>query len=65
MTLRVRVLRNFLEEASQSARRARGTEIRLLSTVNVRQLQKELDNMSRELRLLDNSIQAANWQTEL
>ena len=28
-------------------------------------LQKELDNMSRELRLLDNSIQAANWQTEL
>lgn len=65
MTLRVRVLRNFLEEASQSARRARGTEIRLLSTVNVRKLQKELDNMSRELRLLDNSIQAANWQTEL
>lgn len=65
MTLRVRVLRNFLEEASQNGRRARGTEIRILSTVNVRQLQKELGNMSRELRLLDNSIQAANWQTEL
>ena len=28
-------------------------------------LQKELDNMSRELRLLDNTIQSINWSTDL
>ena len=32
---------------------------------NVKTLQKDLDNMSRELRLLDNAIQSLNWSTEL
>ncbi|MDD5907739.1 MAG: DIP1984 family protein [Clostridiaceae bacterium] len=65
LTLRLRILRQFAGEASQTARRARNSEIRIVSAVNVKSLQKELDNMSRELRLLDNTIQALNWSTEL
>ena len=41
------------------------SEIKLLSAVNVRELQKQVDQMAKELRVLDNSIQAANWATEL
>ena len=65
LTLRLRILRQFAGEASQTALRARNSEIRIVSAVNVKSLQKELDNMSRELRLLDNTIQALNWSTEL
>jgi hypothetical protein len=65
LTLRLRILRDFADHASQTGRRARGTEIKIISTVNVKSLQKELDNLSRELRLLDNTIQALNWSTDL
>ena len=65
LTLRLRILRQFAGQASTTALRARGSEIRIISTVNVKALQKELDNLSRELRLLDNTIQSINWSTEL
>ena len=65
LTLRLRILRDFADHASQTGRRARASEIRIVSTVNVKALQKELDNLSRELRLLDNTIQALNWSTDL
>lgn len=65
LTLRLRILRQFAGQASMTAHRARNSEIRIVSAVNVKSLQKELDNMSRELRLLDNTIQALNWSTEL
>lgn len=65
LTLRLRILRQFANQASQLAHRSSHSEIRIVSTVNVKTLQKELDNMSRELRLLDNAIQALNWSTEL
>ena len=45
--------------------RATRSEIRIRSTVPVAQLQKTVDQMSRELRLLDNQIQQTNWTTEL
>lgn len=65
LRLRLEILRNFISEASQNTRRARGSEIRVLSTVNVKNLQRETDELSRDLRLLDNAIQATNWSTEL
>ena len=45
----------------------RGTvgEIRIKSTVNVRQLQKQADALSKELRELDEAIQEKNWTTDL
>ena len=65
LTLRLRILREFANQASQTGRRARASEIKIVSTVNVKSLQKELDTLSRELRLLDNAIQSLNWSTNL
>lgn len=57
--------REMANIASQVGHRATRTEIKLLSTVDVKDLQKQADQMARELRLLDNAVQAANWTTEL
>ena len=47
------------------AGRARGTEIKVLPTLKVADLQKTVDKLSKEIRLLDNSLQATNWSTDL
>ncbi len=65
LKLKLSAYRDLVYNASQLGRRATHTEIKLLSTVNVKELQKQVDQMAKELRLLDNSIQAANWATEL
>ena len=65
LTLKLSAYRDLAYSASQLGRRATHTEIKLLSAVNVKDLQKQVDAMARELRLLDNSIQAANWATDL
>ncbi|MBQ9265399.1 MAG: DIP1984 family protein [Clostridia bacterium] len=58
-------LRSFLDAASALSDRARQSEIKVISTVNVAALQKELDQRSKALRELDARIQAANWTVEL
>lgn len=65
LTVKLGAYRNLAQSASQVSRRATRTEIKLLSTVNVKELQKQVDQMAKELRLLDNSIQETNWNTEL
>ena len=65
LSLQLSVYRNLINEASQSARRARGTEIKIVSAVNVRALQKKADGLAQELRRTDNRIQELNWTTEL
>ena len=45
--------------------RSRGDEIRQLSAVDVKALQKKVDALSRDYRILDNRIQAANWTADL
>ena len=62
---RVSILRGFLQEASQRIYRARGSEILIRSTVDVRKLQKRLDRESADLRELETRIQGLNWLTEL
>ena len=59
------ILREFLDAASALADRASRSEIKIASTVNVRELQKELDEKSKALRGLDAKIQAANWLFDL
>lgn len=59
------ILRNFLDSASALVRRRTAGEIRVKSTVNVRELQKQADGLARELRQLEESIQEKNWTTEL
>ena len=41
------------------------SELRLVSTVNVAELQRQIDQLSRQYRELDAQIQALNWATDL
>lgn len=65
LSIRLCAYREFLSQASQLAHRATRTEIKIVSTVNVKEIQKSVDELSKELRLLDNQIQATNWNVEL
>lgn len=58
-------LRNFLVNASALVQRRTASEIRIRSTVNVRELQKQVDGLAKQLRELDETIQEKNWTTEL
>ncbi len=51
--------------ASQGASRARHSEIRILPEIAVASWQKQIDQMAKELRQLDNCLQKTNWKTEL
>ena len=65
LKLRVRTYHNFLMSASSLTQRGMRTEIRVLSAVPVPEYRKKTDDLSRQLREVDNAIQAANWTTEL
>ena len=65
LAVRLAAYHDLISEASHSVYRARNSEIRILSSVDVRLLQKEADRMSAELRTLNNTLQAANWSEEL
>lgn len=57
--------REFLQAASNLSSRATRSEIRIVSAVDVPTYRKKADDYARQLRELDNTIQAANWTTEL
>ena len=65
LSLRAEAYRRLVEEASQNTHRATRTEIKILSAVDVPALQRPADDASRELRLLDNTLQATNWTADL
>ena len=62
---RLRIMRNFLDAASCKIDRYSKAEIRILSTIPVADIQKELDRYSKELREVNENIQELNWTTEL
>ena len=62
---RTSIMRSFLDAASTKVDRYSQKEIRILSTVRVSALQKQVDAVSKQLRELDEQIQAMNWTTEL
>lgn len=61
----VRIMRNFLNIASEKVNRYSKTEIVIKSTVDINEYQKKLDTLSMELRQIDEKIQELNWTTEL
>ena len=65
LTLKLSIYRDLVNTSSQSAYRARHSEIKILPTVPVRELQKQTDEMAKQLRLLDNLLQQTNWTTDL
>ena len=60
-----RIMRGFLDEASNLAPRYSKTEIKFVSAVNVRKLQKELDLTAKEIRQTEELLQELNWTVEL
>ena len=65
LLIRLSAYRDLVNTASQTARRATRSEIKILSTINVQDKQRMVDEMAKELRLLDNKLQATNWTVEL
>ena len=65
LTLKSNVLRGFLNIAGQKVNLYSTTEIKIMSTVDVPALQKELDLISKKIRETDTELQQANWLTEL
>ncbi|MDF2841914.1 MAG: septicolysin [Herbinix sp.] len=65
LALKNSILRDLLSEASNKVERYSNKEIRVLSTVKVTELQKEVDKIARELRELDTKLQGLNWTTDL
>lgn len=62
---RLTVMRGFLNNASQKIDRYSRAEIKIVSTVSVEKLQKQTDDVAKQLRLVDEKIQELNWTTEL
>ena len=65
LRLKVSVLRDFVTSAGASVMRSMRSEIKILPSVAVAPLQKQVDGRSKELRELDGHIQELNWTTEL
>ena len=62
---RIDIMHDLINNASQTVYRARNSEIKILPSVNVRELQKKTDELSKQLRLTDTRIQELNWTVEL
>ena len=65
LKMRIQIMRSFLNASSEKVARYTKTEIRVLSTVPVAKLQKQVDEYSADLRRTDETIQSLNWTTEL
>lgn len=62
---KIEIYRRLVNEASEVTRRMTHSEILIVPAVDVPTLNRQTDKMAKELRLMDNRIQAANWTTEL
>ena len=62
---RIGIMRAFLDNASAPVSRYSLKEIMVYSTVDVKELQKTVDALSKELRETDEKIQGANWTIDL
>jgi hypothetical protein len=65
LTLRYGNLKTLVSAASDRVPRYGRAEIRILSAVEVGPLRRRMDELARERRELDISIQQANWATDL
>ena len=58
-------LQNIVQEAALTQNRYSRSEVRLVSTVDVSNLQRQVDGLAQEYRLLDTQIQSLNWQVDV
>lgn len=55
----------IIQQATYQQNRYSSSEIKQVTTIDIRELQREMDLMSRQYRELDTKIQQANWNIEL
>ena len=66
LTKRVSVLQEVFNQASSSSsERYSRSEIKYVTTVDVKALRKQIDKLSAQLRQLDIEIQSLSFSTEL
>ena len=65
LTKRVQVMREVFNQASSSSERYSRSEIKYVTTIDVKAMGKQLDKLSSQLRTLDVEIQSINFATEL
>ena len=61
----VTALNNLIAAASQVSNRYSRSEILVLPSIDVKETQKKVDQLAKDIRELDNLIQATNWKTDL
>lgn len=57
--------RDLANAATVQQQRYSRSEVRFVSTVDVRGIRKRADDLAKQYRELDSEIQATNWQTDL
>lgn len=65
LMLKRNTLYSLLQETSIRQNRYSGSEIKILNTVNVSEIQNQIDSISAEYRLLDTKIQEKNWLVDI
>lgn len=65
LSMHLGALRATLEAANVRSDRYSRNEIKFVRTVDVNDLQKKVDDLSKDLRELDSKLQQANWMTDL
>ena len=65
LTKRISILREAFNAATQTQDRYSRTEIKYVSTIDIKALNKQIDHFSQELRKLDMQIQATNFEVDL
>jgi hypothetical protein len=65
LMLKRSVYNSLVDAAAYQQVQYGASEIKSFSTVNVAELQTQMDQLSRQYRELDTKIQASNWNTEL
>lgn len=65
LKMRVDLLRNVSNSASQLNNRYSRTEIKTVATIEVKPLRKQIDKLAEALRQIDLKIQTLNFTTEL
>ena len=65
LTKRVEVMQNVFNQASSTNERYSRSEIKFVTTIDIKALRKQIDKLSAQLRQLDIEIQSINFATDL